>query len=125
MPGEYGYQPVNFTLVAANAIAQYHIVQASGTGYGGMATTDTQVLVGVAQQAVIADDSISVCPLGLSKVVAGASISLGARITSNASARAVAATSGDVILGYAREAATADGDVITAFIAAFNDKMIA
>ena len=126
MSGEYGYQPINFTLVAVTPIAQYHIVQSSGAaGNGGLATADTQVLMGVVQNPVLVEDHITVCPLGHSKLVAGAAISLGARLTSNASGRAVAAGSGDTVIGYAHEAAAADGDIIRAFIGANNDKMIA
>ena len=130
----FGNQPLNFTLVAAVAIPQYHVVQASGTGYGGLATSANQVLEGIAQQATLAGDFVPVCPLGKSKVVAAGSLGVGARITANASGRVTEATavlsgfwtdSGQVILGYTLQAATAAGDVITAFILAAGDKVAA
>lgn len=126
MSGEYGFQPVNFTRVAITAVPQYHIAQASGGAINcGLATADTQVLLGVVQNVPLAGEHATICPLGRSKAIAGAAVTLGARITSNASGRAVAAGSGDAIIGYAIEAAAADGDVFEAFIAAIGDKMIA
>lgn len=124
MAGEYGFQPINFTLVSVGAQKQYHIAQGSGN-YCSMASADTLALVGIVLNEPLNGEHASICPLGMCKVIAGASISAGARITSNGSGRAVAATSGDVIIGYAKDAAGADGDVISALISAFNDKMIA
>ena len=124
MSGEYGFQPVNFTLVTVGAQKQYHIAAGSGN-YCSMAATKTGVLVGIVQNEPAATgESASICPFGMSKVIAGAAISVGARITCNASGRAAAAGSGDTILGYAKDAAAADGDVISAFIVAAMDKMI-
>jgi hypothetical protein len=122
----YGFQPVNLSFTSITDVKAYHIVQSSGgKQYAGLATGDTLVLVGVNQADVLAGDNIGVCPFGVSRIVAGAAITAGVRITSNASGRAVAAGSGDVVIGYAREAAAADGDTIEAFILAINDKMIA
>lgn len=124
MSGEYGYQPVNFTYVAAVAVSKYHIVQNSGgKAYGGLATAVSQVLAGVALQGAQANDHFAVCPLGDCKVTAGAAVSLGARITTNGSGRAVAAASGDVVIGFAREAAAADGDIITAYLNVAQDTL--
>lgn len=127
MSGEYNVQHL-LTLVAITDVPAYHIAQSSGDGTsqtnGGLATADTQILVGVNQAAVVAGDQMGVAFFGISKVRAGASITKGARITTNASGRAVAATSGDVIIGYAKDGA-ADGDLFTAVIGAFNDKMLA
>lgn len=118
----YGPQNHNFTLVAGNAVPKYHIVAASGssgaTGMGWLAASLGTVLVGVAQAAVIANDHMSVCGLGFSRLVAGSSVALGARITASASGRAVTCGSGSVSIGYALEAASADGDTFEAFIMA-------
>lgn len=128
MSGEYNLQHL-ITLVAITDVSAYHIAQSSGDPTaaqrnGGLATGDTQVLVGVNQAEVKAGDQMGVAYVGVSKVRAGAAISKGARITSNASGRAVAATSGDVIIGYALDTA-ADADLFTAVLGAFNDKMLA
>lgn len=50
---------------------------------------------------------------GVSKVEAGAAITAGAEITSDASGRAVAATTGDRILGAAWESAGGAGEIFT------------
>lgn len=128
MAGEYAFQPVNFTKVAvANVTPQYHIALGSGSVANcGLGVLKTGVLLGVVQSVQSATGQHqSICPFGQSKVVAGGVIALGARITCSTSGRAAAAASGDTIVGYAMEAAAADGDVITAFVTAFNDKMIA
>lgn len=129
MSGEYNAQPIVLSLVAITDISQYHIAQSSGTSTsaqtnGGLATAGTQILFGVVQQPAIIGDQVAACVSGVSKVRAGAAISKGARITSNASGRAVAAASGDVLIGYAKDAA-ADGDLFTAVINAVGDKMLA
>jgi hypothetical protein len=54
----------------------------------------------------------SVAVLGVSKVVAGAAVTAGARVQSDASGRAIAAATGDVVLGRALTAASAAGEVI-------------
>lgn len=50
---------------------------------------------------------------GITKVRAGGSVTLFDAITTNASGRATAHTSGDVLLGQALQAAGSDGELIT------------
>lgn len=117
-------QPINFTLTAAGAISRYHLVQGSGSNTGGLATAVTQALVGVAQNdPAAAGEAVTVCPLGKSRVYAGGTIAVGDRLTTNASGRAVACTSGSVYFGYALEGAAA-GDLFTAMVNASLDKML-
>lgn len=121
----FGDQPLNFTMTAAGAIPRYAVVQGSGTATVGLATADTQNLLGIAQsEAAAAGEFVSICPLGRSRAVAGAAVSAYARITSNGSGRVVAAASGDVIIGYALEAAGADGDSIQVMLNAAMDKVV-
>src|SRR5262245_33051402 len=120
----FGDQPLNFTRVAAVSMPQqYLIVQASGTGYGGLATSKTQVLIGVSQNLPSSGEFLGVCPLGRSRIVAGAAVTAGSRITSNGSGRAIAAGSGDSIIGVMIDAAAADGDTVEAWINMSGDKM--
>lgn len=121
----YGDQPINFTLISGTAIPRYHVVVATGTNYAAMATSKVGVLVGIAQNEPAANEHVTVCPTGRSRAIAGGAVSLGARVTTSTSGRVVAAASGDVILGYALEAAGADGDNIQVMVGALNDKMIA
>lgn len=120
----FGDQPLNFTLVAAGAVPRYHIVQGtSGTNMGGLATAVTQALVGVSQNdPAAAGEHLSIAPLGRSRITVGASLGAFARLTTTASGRATFAASGNVVIGYALEAAAADGDVIEAMIFAAGDK---
>lgn len=55
---------------------------------------------------------------GISKVVASAAITVGAAVSSTAAGKAVTAATGDVILGTALEAASADGDIIAVHLEA-------
>jgi len=50
---------------------------------------------------------------GITKVVAGGAVSVGDAVASTAAGKATTAATGDIILGTALEAATADGDVIS------------
>jgi len=121
----FGDQPINYTLTAATAVSRYHIVQVSGAQYGGLATAVTQALVGVTQsEAAAAGDPLTICPLGRSKVVAGAAVTIGARVTTDASGRAIACTSGSVYVGVAIDAAAAAGDVFEVLVNATNDRML-
>ena len=120
----FGFQPVNYAMVANAAIAQYHMAVGSQNGTCDTATVDTGVIVGVVQNAPLANEFAGICPFGDSQVIAGGAISYGARITCNSIGRATAAGSGDTIVGFAREAAVANGDNIKAFIIAAQDKMI-
>lgn len=53
---------------------------------------------------------------GETMVVAGAAITVGVPLSHNSSGRAIAATSGLCIIGYALEAAAADGDLVRALL---------
>ena len=123
----FGNQDDNFTLVAAGAIPRYHVVQGSGTsgvsGVGGLATAKTQKLVGIAlNETQNANEAVAVCPRGRCRAVAGGAITAYAQVTSTTSGRLAACGSGDTILGYALEAAAADGDIIQVFLSAAMDK---
>ena len=122
----YGDQQHNFTLVASGAVTKYHTVQIASTSglprMGWLATSGNQILAGVAQDTYSNGDEMSVCPFGFSRVVAGGTITQGARITCNSVGKAIAATSGTVILGYAAEAAV-ENDTFEAFIAALQNRM--
>lgn len=53
---------------------------------------------------------------GVSRVVAGAAITCGAQVASNADGKAVTATSGERVLGRATKASLADGDIISVLL---------
>jgi hypothetical protein len=114
----FNHQPVNITLLAAATLPQqYLVVQGSSANYGGLATAVTQSLVGIAQNVPQAGEHLTVCPFGQSRAVAGAAVTAYAELTSNGSGRVIAAVSGDsCVIGYALEAAGADGDLIRVWV---------
>jgi len=112
----FGDQPLNFTVVAAVAIPQYHIVLGSGENYGGLAGAGLgAALIGVCQGAPQAGEFATVCPLGKSRVVVGSAVTAYQKITSTASGRACPTVSGDTIVGMALQAG-AVGDVVMAML---------
>ncbi len=54
--------------------------------------------------------------LGIAKIKAGAAVAAGAYVTSDASAKAVTATTGDVVNGHALQAASAADEVISIIV---------
>lgn len=106
-----------FTLEAGADLsgAQYGIVRQSAANVCKIGSLGTDsALVGVLQNAPQSGEFATIADGGISKVIAGAAITQAALITVNSSARAIAAGSGDMVVGRALEAAGADGDIITA-----------
>lgn len=104
-----------FTAKAAADLSacQYHFVRLSAANAINIASLSTNSgLVGVLLNKPQANEAGAVAYLGTSRITAGASITAGALITNNSSARAVAVASGGMAAGRALEAAGADGDVI-------------
>lgn len=76
-----------------------------------------EVVTGVLQNKPdAAGKSASVRVYGVSKVTAGAAITAGAEVSSDANGKAATSTTGDYIVGIALEAAAADGDIIAVLI---------
>lgn len=112
----FGDQPVNYTLNAIAALPRYHIAQASGSQSCGLATAVSQNLAGVVQNdPQNANEHATICPIGRSRVYAGATIAVGDRLTTTSSGRATPAGSGSAVIGVALQAA-ASGDLFEALI---------
>lgn len=87
-------------------------------------TGDTVVKAGAGEAAVgvlwfayaTTESAVTVITGGEPHVIAGDTITVGAEIASDADGKAVVATSGDVVLGYARHAAVADEEVRIDFL---------
>lgn len=107
-----------YTLEAAADLSgkQYHIVRLSAADKCDQASynLDTNI-IGVLQNKPQAGEFATIADGGISKVVAGGTVSVGNPVTTNGSGRAVAVTSGSNarVIGTALEAASADGDVIS------------
>lgn len=113
---EFGPQETVTGFAAAADLSgkQYHFVRASAANACNQSSlaSDTAVL-GVLQNNPQSGQAATIAQQGLSKVVAGGSITVNALVTTNGSGRAAAAVSGDMVMGRALEAAANDGEVIT------------
>jgi hypothetical protein len=95
------------TAVAAGTIAANRFVTPAGAQAGADANT-----LGVCRQAAVATDKVTVDVLGTAIVEAGAAVSAGATVKSDASGRAITWASSGAKVGIALEAATAAGQMI-------------
>ena len=99
--------------------AKYIIVQALTTAalqaIQATAATSSTIL-GVLQNGPAVGEAMTIAYKGLSKIVAGGALSANAIVTTNASGRAAAVTSGDIAVGRVLEAAVSNGDVVTALL---------
>lgn len=122
---EYGSQITQPTMQASGNLSgvQYHIVRQLGANRCSIGSLATDVnLIGVLQNVPQNDEAATICSIGASKVVAGASATVGALFTTNGSGRAIATTSGAVIVGRFLEAPGADGDIVSSFVFAVGGK---
>jgi ribosomal protein S12 len=93
---------------------QFHVVRVVSNNAVNVASQNSVMrAVGVLQDTPnAATRAARVAVDGESFVIAGASYAAGVPVTHNSSGRAIAATSGLCVIGYALEAAVADGDMV-------------
>lgn len=82
---------------------QYTFVKTNTSGKV-VSSGDGERGVGVVQDKPTADKATMIATSGISKVLCGGNITNGAAVTSDANGRAVAATTGKQIMGFALEA---------------------
>lgn len=115
---EFGRQET-LTLKAAADLSgkQYHFMRYIAGQTMNQASQAAHALnIGVLQTKPKSDENGTVAYAGLSKVVAGGSVTDGVLITTNGSGRATAVASGGLVLGRALQGATGDGQVITVLL---------
>lgn len=119
---EFGRQETYPALRSVNDLRnfQYRIVRFASGGVN-VASNDVSMALaerpaGVLQNNPNSGEAATVAYLGASKVKAGAAITQFDNLTTNGSGKAVAAGSGDVVVGVALEAAGAEDDVISAML---------
>lgn len=95
------------TLAAAGTIAANRFITPAGAQAGADANT-----LGVCRQAAVAADKVTVDVLGTAIVEAGAAVSAGASLKSDASGRAITWATSGAKVGIALEAATGAGQMI-------------
>lgn len=92
-----------FVFVSMSAEGRFELATSAVSGTNlGILTTDPRT-----------NDHGTVVLSGIQKVIAGGAITAGAFVTTNASGRAAAYGSGDIIMGQALTAAAANGEFIT------------
>ena len=112
----------SFTSVAVADLTNnlYHIVRHAGENQTNIASNAAAAFsvgaIGVLQNNPNSGQHVTIGYAGESKVVAGGSISAGVQFTTNASGRATAAASGDLVVGRALTAAGANGQIFRALL---------
>lgn len=96
---------------------QYCFAVLSGAGTVNAAAASNVQCVGVIQNKPISGSTAEIVVNGVSKVAAGAALSVNAEVMADATGRAVtAATTGNRVQGIALEAATAAGQIIAVLL---------
>ena len=103
----------NRTFIAGEDLsaAQFKFVTLESDGQVDLADAAGENAIGVCLAGAAAGAAVTVCVSGSVMVEAGGSINAGAQIQCGADATALTAAAGDVVMGYAREAAS-DGQII-------------
>jgi len=95
--------------------AQYKLVKETSTGVN-VCGAGEAATCGVLQNKPTAGQTAELMVSGVTKVLAGAATAKGLNVTPDATARVVAAGTGDYIAGTLMEAAAAAGDIVTLLI---------
>ena len=110
--GEYWTIP-GLTAQSSLASAQYYVVQlASTAGKVKLATSATSKIIGVVMNDPGAGEAAEVAFVGVVKVAAEASVSIGDWVTSSSTGRAKTSSGEDRVLGVALEASSTAGNYI-------------
>lgn len=108
------------SLTASAAIAQYRFVIMAANAQIAQSTAGADAVGVSAEAATAAGDVINVFELaGKAEVEAGAAITISggaAPVSSDANGRAIASTTGNPVLGYALQAASAAGERVTVLL---------
>jgi hypothetical protein len=107
-------QYVSSDTVGAGALNQFQMVKTPGACV--VTAADTDIAYGVIQVSAAATTAdVRIVTFGETKALASGAITKGARICPDSTGRVKAAVTGDLVCGYALEAAGANGDEISIF----------
>lgn len=107
-----GTYPLSYTATAAITRRRF-VIHAAAARSCTQASAASQVGLGVAiEAAAAAGVEVPVQDIGVAQVEAGAAITAGAQVTTDASGRAVTAATGNNVFGIAHTAAGAAGDMV-------------
>lgn len=113
----HGFKVGVLTASADLSSSQFLFVKASGVGTVAVCAASTDAPIGVLQNKPTSGQEAEIVNGGITKVVAGAAVTAGAEVMSNASGQAItAATAGNRIAGVALETATASGQIIAVLL---------
>ena len=102
---------------------QFFAVKLDANGKIVLAAAATDQVLGILQNDPKAAQAGQVRHLGISKAVAGAAITLGDEVISDAAGKVIStAAAGDRVIGHALEAAAADLDVISVLMTGMYDR---
>lgn len=113
MFGQEQLQSISLPVHASVASAQYYFFDCNSDGEAVVASSAGQSIVGVNQDKTsTAGSPAAFAYSGVTPVIAAEAIVAGARVATNASGKAITATTGQITQGKALTASTADGDFI-------------
>lgn len=106
---------LSFPATANLASSQFYAMELATAGVAA-ANATTDVCIGILQNDPASGGTADVCVLGKSKAVAGAAISINAKVSVTAAGRLQTAATGQHVLGIALEAASGDGAIFTMLV---------
>lgn len=95
---------------------QYHCVKQTNTGAVVPCSVIGERVFGIVLNDPRMNETATVAVQGVMKVMAGAAISIGAEVMTNASGRVITATADKRTIGEAMTAATANGEYVTVLL---------
>lgn len=106
----------NISLVADEALTAHTFVTLSADAEAAYVAADGDDAIGVAIGAAAAGKMVTVQVDGIAMVKANEAISAGAAVASDTAGEAIPAASGEARLGYAMQAATGAGEIISVLL---------
>lgn len=116
MSSKLGVQSLSLLAAADLSNNRWRCMTVNSSGQAALANA-TALTAGILQNKPGAGQPATVCYAGVSKAVAGAAVTAGARVRSDANGKVVPATvAGNAVIGIALESAGADNDVISVLL---------
>lgn len=95
---------------------QFYIVQPNSSGQAVLSAASDLTQIGVLQNKPASGYAGTVQVGGITKCIAGAAVAAGSRVTSDASGKAIVATTGKQVIGLAMTAAGAANEIFEVFL---------
>lgn len=108
---------IGFTKAAADLrTKQYYAVKITDVDTVNLTAAAGEKAIGILQNKPNTGETAQIMCMGVTKVIAGAAISVGAIVEADNGGKIIAATAAKVGIGTALQAASNDGDLITIFL---------